>query len=157
MLPDEQTSPEQHAVFRQMTPERRLSLAEQLYWSARNLKSAGLRAQHGDWTEEQQMFLHDLIEPDKRALFLSNEDAAFEQAGLTEEERSLVRDRNWIGLIHYGVIFFMLEKLGAVVGVPNPHIYAAMRGQTIEDFQKSRNAQIVYSVAGEEGSEKLEK
>ena len=64
MLPDEQTSPEQHAVFRQMTPERRLALAEQLYWSARNLKSAGLRAQHSDWTEEQivrevtQLFTH---------------------------------------------------------------------------------------------------
>jgi hypothetical protein len=25
-----------------------------------------------------------------------------------------------------------------------------MRGQTIEDFQKSRNAQIVYSVAGKD-------
>ncbi len=53
MLPDEQASPEQLAVFRQMTPERRLSLAEQLYWSARNLKTAWLRSQHGDWSEEQ--------------------------------------------------------------------------------------------------------
>ena len=43
-------------------------------------------------------------------------------------------------MIHYGVIFFMLEKLGAVVGVSNLHIYAAMRGQTLEEFQKTRNA-----------------
>jgi gallate dioxygenase len=42
----------------------------------------------------------------------------------------------------------MLEKLGAVVDVPNPHIYAAMRGESIEDFQKTRNAAITYSVAG---------
>ena len=42
----------------------------------------------------------------------------------------------------------MLEKLGAVVGVSNLHIYAAMRGQSLEDFQKTRNAQIIYSVAG---------
>jgi len=53
MLPDEQTTPEQLAIFRKMTPERRLRLAEQLYWSARNLKTAWLHSQHADWTEEQ--------------------------------------------------------------------------------------------------------
>ena len=53
MLPDEEATPEQLAIFRQMTPERRLSLAEQLYWSARELKAAWLRTQHADWSEEQ--------------------------------------------------------------------------------------------------------
>ena len=52
-------------------------------------------------------------------------------------------------MIHYGVSFFMLEKLGAAVGVSNLHIYAAMRGQTLEEFQKTRNAPgALYSVAG---------
>ena len=37
-------------------------------------------------------------------------------------------------MIHYGVIFFMLEKLGAVVGTSNLHIYAAMSGQSLEEF-----------------------
>ena len=54
--------------------------------------------------------------------------------------------------MRYGVIFFMLEKLGAVTGVSNLDIYAAMRGQSLEDFQKTRNAQITYSVAGKEGA-----
>lgn len=53
MLPDEQSTPEQIAIYRQMTPERRLSLAEQLYWSAREIKAAWLRAQHIDWSEDQ--------------------------------------------------------------------------------------------------------
>ena len=44
----------------------------------------------------------------------------------------------------------MLEKLGAVIGVSNLHIYAAMRGQSLEDFQKTRNAQVLYSVAGKD-------
>ena len=48
MLPDEQSTPEQIAIYRQMTPERRLSLAEQLYWTAREIKAAWLRAQHTD-------------------------------------------------------------------------------------------------------------
>jgi gallate dioxygenase len=95
-------------------------------------------------------FLHDLIIPEQRKKFLEDEEATFEEAGLTDEERALVRNRDWRGLIHYGVIFFMLEKLGAVVGTTNLHIYAAMRGESLEDFQKTRNAQVLYSVAGQD-------
>jgi gallate dioxygenase len=93
-------------------------------------------------------FLHRLVEPEFRTQFRADPEPLFEAARLTEEERNLVRDRSWRGLIHYGVIFFLLEKMGAVVGVSNLHIYAAMRGQTLEEFQKTRNAQILYSVAG---------
>lgn len=58
MLTDEQTSPEQVAAWRAMTGARRLRLAEQLYWSARKMKMAGLRSQHPDWPEER---LHDEV------------------------------------------------------------------------------------------------
>jgi hypothetical protein len=64
MLADDQPSPEQIEIFRSMPGERRLRLAEQLYWSARKMKAAGLRHQHPDWTEEQiqaevrRIFLH---------------------------------------------------------------------------------------------------
>jgi gallate dioxygenase len=52
-------------------------------------------------------------------------------------------------MIHYGVPFFLLEKLGAVVGVSNLHIYAAMRGESLETFRQTRNAPgALYSVAG---------
>jgi gallate dioxygenase len=95
-------------------------------------------------------FLHSLVEPDFRAAFLADPEALFERNGLSEVERDLVRRRDWIGLIRYGVIFFMLEKLGAVIGVSNLHIYASMRGQSLEDFQKTRNAQVLYSVAGKD-------
>ena len=94
-------------------------------------------------------FLHGLIEPARRATFREAPEVAFEDAGLTLEERALVRALDWRGMIHYGVSFFMLEKLGAAVGVSNLHIYAAMRGQTLEEFQKTRNAPgALYSVAG---------
>ncbi len=95
-------------------------------------------------------FLHELVMPGSREDFLRDPEAAFEAAGLTPEERDLVRQRDWRGLIHYGVIFFMLEKLGAVVGVSNLHIYAAMRGETLEQFQKTRNTNALYSVAGKD-------
>lgn len=93
-------------------------------------------------------FLHGLIDPARRQAFLANEAQACSVAGLTAEETRLVRERNWQGLIHHGVIFFMLEKLGAVVGVSNLHIYAAMRGETLEAFLATRNAPgALYSVA----------
>jgi gallate dioxygenase len=93
-------------------------------------------------------YLHAMIDPGHRARFLSDPEASFAAAGLTEEEKDLVRGRDWQGLIHYGVIFFMLEKLAAVIGVSNLHIYAAMRGESLDDFLKTRNTKVIYSVSG---------
>ena len=91
-------------------------------------------------------FLHDLIIPEHREAFRRDADALMNSYALTAEEADLVRRRDWRGLIHFGVIFFVLEKLAAVVGVSNLHVYAAMRGQTLEEFQTTRNAKIEYGV-----------
>jgi gallate dioxygenase len=94
-------------------------------------------------------YLHRMVEPSHREAFLRDPEASFDAAGLTEQERDLIRRRDWRGLLHYGVIFFMLEKLGAVTGVSNLHIYAAMRGEPLETFLLTRNAPgALYSVAG---------
>ena len=84
-------------------------------------------------------FLHGLIVPGNRALFRDDPEAAFAKAGLSDAERKLVRDRDWDGLIRYGASFFTLEKLARVSGVSNPEMVAAMRGETLEDFLKTRN------------------
>ncbi len=98
-------------------------------------------------------YLHQLIDPVFRERFRNDPESTYEEAGLTGEERDLISRRDWRGMIHYGVIFFLLEKLGAVSGVSNLHIYAAMRGQSLEDFQKTRNAPgALYSVAGSAGN-----
>ncbi|KOC88723.1 gallate dioxygenase [Winslowiella iniecta] len=93
-------------------------------------------------------FLHRLIQPAWRERFLSAQQAMFDENKLTSDEQTMLRDLDWRSLIQYGVSFFLLEKLGAVVGVSNLHIYAAMRGETLEEFQKTRNQQVLYSVAG---------
>ena len=96
-------------------------------------------------------FLHALVNPEHRARFREDPEALFRAHQLTETESGMVRNREWRSMIHYGVNFFMLEKLGAVIGVPNLHIYAAMRGEPLEQFLKTRNAPTaVYSVAGQE-------
>jgi gallate dioxygenase len=95
-------------------------------------------------------FLHSLTEPEHRRRFREEEEALLAESNLSEEEKQLVRSRDWRGMIHYGAIFFMLEKMGAVVGTSNMHIYAHMRGQSLDDFQKTRNAKVLYSVAGKD-------
>lgn len=63
MLSDEQASPKQIEILRAMTGEKRLQLAEKLYWSARRMKIAGLRTQHPEWSQEQ-------LEAETRRVFL---------------------------------------------------------------------------------------
>jgi gallate dioxygenase len=93
-------------------------------------------------------YLHQLVKPEFRARFAADAESTYEEAGLTARERELISKRDWRGMIHYGVIFFLLEKLGASAGVSNLHIYAAMRGQSLADFQQTRNAPgALYSVA----------
>lgn len=63
-------------------------------------------------------------------------------------------NRDWRAMIHYGVIFFLLEKLGAIVGVSNLHISAAMHGKSLESFRQPRNAPgALYSVADKGNNE----
>jgi gallate dioxygenase len=107
---------------------------------ARSVKAYGLNR-----------FLHRLVEPGHRARFLADEEACLRESDLDDGERELIRRRDWRGLIRHGAIFFVLEKLGAVTGVSNLHIYAAMRGESLEAFQRTRNApNALYSVAGKD-------
>ena len=81
-------------------------------------------------------FLHDLVMPEKRKLFLENPDQAMKE--LTETEKDLVRRLDWKGLQDYGANFFCLEKLGRVKGVSNPEMVAHFRGESLEAFLKTR-------------------
>ena len=84
-------------------------------------------------------FLHGLTVPEKRALYKEKPEAALEQAGLTQEERRMVNALDWAALIRYGASFFCLEKLARVRGVSNPEMVAGFRGETLEEFLKTRN------------------
>ena len=84
-------------------------------------------------------FLHGLTVPEKRKLYNEQPEAALEQAGLTPEERRMVNALDWAALIRYGASFFCLEKLARVRGVSNPEMVAGFRGETLEEFLKTRN------------------
>ena len=93
-------------------------------------------------------YLHGIIQPELRGRFLYDREGSYDRGGLTEEEKDMLRRLDWRALNRYGVIFFILEKLAAAVGIPSQAIYAAMREESLEDFQKTRNTQVLYSVAG---------
>jgi gallate dioxygenase len=98
-------------------------------------------------------FLHRLTDPAFRARFLADESQLMREHQLSDEEHDLIAGRDWRGLMHHGVIFFLLEKLAAVIGQSNLHVYAAMRGQSLREFQSTRNAPgAVYSVSGRDRS-----
>jgi gallate dioxygenase len=93
-------------------------------------------------------FLHDLVKPAHRERFVADFDALASECGLTNEEMDLIRGRKWLEMVRRGVSFFVLEKMAAVLGVSNPAVYAAFRGETLEQFLVTRKVPMTYSVAG---------
>ncbi len=81
-------------------------------------------------------FLHDLIFPEKRKLFLETPDRAMH--GLSEEEKGMVRRLDWRAMQDYGASFFCLEKLARTKGVSNPEMVAHFRGESLQEFLKTR-------------------
>ena len=61
-----------------------------------------------------------------------------------------------IEMVRRGVSFFVLEKMAAVLGVSNPEVYAAFRGETLEQFLATRKVPMRYSVAGGQQVQKID-
>ena len=81
-------------------------------------------------------FLHSLTSKEARTLFLNKPEEAMQ--GLTEPERDMVRRLDWKAMQDYGASFFCLEKLARTKGVSNPEMVAHFRGETLEQFLKTR-------------------
>ena len=81
-------------------------------------------------------FLHGLVLPLNRKHFGENPEKAMQE--LTEEEKAMVRKLDWRAMMDHGASFFCLEKLARVKGVSNPEMVAAFRGETLEEFLKTR-------------------
>ena len=81
-------------------------------------------------------FLHSLTNEKARSLFLADPEQALQ--GLTEKEKDMVRRLDWKAMQDYGASFFCLEKLARAKGVSNPEMVAAFRGESLEEFLKTR-------------------
>lgn len=81
-------------------------------------------------------FLHGLASAQRRKLFLESPEEAMQ--GLAEAEKDMVRRLDWKAMQDHGASFFCLEKLARAKGVSNPEMVAAFRGETLEQFLKTR-------------------
>jgi gallate dioxygenase len=81
-------------------------------------------------------FLNSLVHEKTRKHFLEKPEEAMQ--GLSETEKDMVRRLDWKALQDYGASFFCLEKLARAKGVSNPQMVAHFRGESLEDFLKTR-------------------
>ena len=70
---------------------------------------------------------YSLKHPEQRELFARDEDAWMDQFGLSDEEKKLMRARDWIGLWRAGMSIYVMVKLLGVTGVPLPDVGRQMR------------------------------
>jgi protocatechuate 4,5-dioxygenase, alpha chain len=70
---------------------------------------------------------HSLKDAHQRELFARDEEAWMGQFGLTEEERALVRSRDWIGLWRAGMSIYVMTKLSGATNTPLVEIGKQMR------------------------------
>lgn len=70
---------------------------------------------------------YSLKDAPQRELFRADEERWMNQFGLTDEERALIRSRDWIGLWRSGMSIYVMVKLSGVTKTPLPEIGRQMR------------------------------
>ena len=70
---------------------------------------------------------YSLKHPEQRDLFASDEEAWMDGFDLTQDERRLVRERDWIELWRRGMSIYTMVKLIGVTGTPLTEIGRQMR------------------------------
>ena len=80
-----------------------------------------------------------LCDPANREAFKRDEEAYLSRFSLSEEEKKLVRKRDFGGLIHAGLNIYWMLKLGSVTGNSLYRMGAQMRGESYEQFLATRN------------------
>lgn len=92
-------------------------------------------------------FAMSLTDPANRNAFRADERAYMGRLGLTEPEMELVAKRDWKGLVAAGGNIYVLIKVGGAVGQNLLHMGAQMRGESFDDFMKTRPGQQGQAVA----------
>ena len=99
-----------------------------------------------DWRESRRgyrinRFAMSFTNPENRAAFKADEAAYMDRYGLSEQERRFMRERDFRGLIEQcGGNIYMIMKIGACTGHGLYHIGAQLRGESFDDFMRTRNA-----------------
>ena len=80
-----------------------------------------------------------LCDPKNREAFKADEEGYIAKFGLNDEEKRLIRQRDFAGLIAHGMNIYWMLKLGSATGNSLYRMGAQMRGESYEEFLKTRN------------------
>jgi len=80
-----------------------------------------------------------LCDPAEREAFKRDEEGFMSRFSLTEDEKNLVRKRDFAGMIHAGMNIYFMLKVGSVTGNSLYRMGAQMRGESYEQFLSTRN------------------
>jgi len=80
-----------------------------------------------------------LCAPAERDAFKRDEESFMARFSLTEEEKNLIRRRDFRGLIEAGMNIYAMLKIGSSTGNSLYRMGAQMRGETYEQFLATRN------------------
>jgi protocatechuate 4,5-dioxygenase, alpha chain len=80
-----------------------------------------------------------LCSPAEREAFKRDEEAFMSRFSLTEEEKNLIRRRDFEGLIEAGMNIYAMLKIGSATGNSLYRMGAQMRGESYEQFLATRN------------------
>ena len=80
-----------------------------------------------------------LCSPAERDAFKRDEEAFMTRFSLTEDEKNLIRKRDFKGLIEAGMNIYAMLKVGSATGNSLYRMGAQMRGESYEEFLKTRN------------------
>jgi protocatechuate 4,5-dioxygenase, alpha chain len=80
-----------------------------------------------------------LCSPAEREAFKRDEEAFMARFSLTDSEKALVRQRDFKGLIEAGMNIYSMLKLGSATGNSLYRMGAQMRGESYEEFLKTRS------------------
>src|SRR4051794_25324966 len=81
-----------------------------------------------------------LTDQNNRDAFKADERAYMQRFGLSDREKELITKRDWNGLVAAGGSIYLLIKIGGTIGQNLLQMGAQMRGETLDDFMKSRPA-----------------
>ena len=80
-----------------------------------------------------------LCSPAERDAFKRDEEAFMQRFSLNEEEKNLIRKRDFRGLIEAGMNIYAMLKIGSATGNSLYRMGAQMRGESYEQFLATRN------------------
>jgi protocatechuate 4,5-dioxygenase, alpha chain len=80
-----------------------------------------------------------LCSPANREAFKRDEESYMSRFSLSEDEKNLIRKRDFAGMIHAGMNIYWMLKVGSVTGNGLYRMGAQMRGESYEQFLATRS------------------